>query len=114
QMQNAAVATAGLDYVYVPLAVPPERLRDAVRGLPALGFRGANVTIPHKVAVMEFMDELRPAAVAIGAVNTIIVEDDGRLIGDNTDCYGAVEALRESTGVSPAGKDVVVLGAGGA
>lgn len=114
RMQNAALRAAGLDYAYVPLAVPPDRVGEAVRGLRALGFRGANVTIPHKIAVMEHLDELTPAARGIGAVNTITVEPDGRLLGDNTDCDGAMEAVEEAFGVTARGEEVIVIGAGGA
>jgi shikimate dehydrogenase len=113
-MHAAAIEAAGLDYAYVPLAVSPDRLAEAVRGLGALGFRGCNVTIPHKVAVAGLMDALTPAARGIGAVNTILLEEDGRLVGDNTDCEGAFDAIEDVTGVSPAGREVLVIGAGGA
>ncbi|MBX3015818.1 MAG: shikimate dehydrogenase [Caldilineaceae bacterium] len=114
-MHNAALADLGLDWGYVPLPVPTEpaeRIGEAVRGLRALGFCGANVTVPHKQAVMPHLDWLTPAAQAIGAVNTIRVEEDGRLSGDNTDARGFVADLREH-GVDPAGKRALVLGAGG-
>ncbi|MCB2154957.1 shikimate dehydrogenase [bacterium] len=113
-MHAAAIQAAGLDYAYVPLAVAPEKLAEAVRGLAAMGFRGSNVTIPHKVAVAELMDELSPAARQIGAVNTIVVEPDGRLRGENTDAYGAFGAIKNQTGRSAQGRDVLVIGAGGA
>jgi shikimate dehydrogenase len=114
-MHNAAFAALGLDWCYVPLPVPTEpaeRVGEAVRGLRALGLRGANVTVPHKQAVMPYLDWLTPAAQAIGAVNTIRVEADGALSGDNTDAPGFVADLREH-GVDPIGKNVIVLGAGG-
>jgi len=111
-MHNAAFAALGLNWVYVPLPVPPGALEAAVKGLAALGFRGANVTVPHKQAVMPYLDELTEAARAIGAVNTIIVRD-GRLTGDNTDAEGFIRALREG-GFKPQGSSVMVLGAGGA
>ncbi len=113
-MQGAAIEAAGIDYTYVPLPVAPERVGEAVRGLRALGFRGCNVTIPHKLAVMEHLDELTSAAEGIGAVNTIIVEPDGRLIGHNTDADGAFEALEDATGMSALERDIVIIGAGGA
>ncbi len=113
-MQAAAIRSAGLDYAYVPLPVHPDRLQEAVSGLRALGFRGCNVTIPHKAAVAGLMDELTPAAHGIGAVNTILVGDDGRLVGDNTDCEGAFDAIEDETGLSPRGLEVLVIGAGGA
>jgi shikimate dehydrogenase len=114
-MHNAAFAHLGLDWRYVALPVAPEpaaRVGEAVRGLRALGFRGANVTVPHKQAVMPHLDRLSPAAQAIGAVNTILVEPDGALAGDNTDAPGFVADLR-AYGVEPAGRRVLVLGAGG-
>lgn len=114
-MHNAAFAALGLEWCYVPLPVPVEpasRIEQAVRGLRALGFRGANVTVPHKQAVMPYLDWLTPAAQAIGAVNTIRVEADGALSGDNTDARGFVADLRDH-GVDPAGKRALVLGAGG-
>lgn len=114
-MHNAAFAALGLDWCYVPLPVPldpPDRIGEAVRGLRALGLRGANVTVPHKQAVMPHLDRLSPAAKAIGAVNTIVVEADGALLGDNTDAPGFVADLRDHA-IDPAGKRVLVLGAGG-
>jgi shikimate dehydrogenase len=114
-MHNAAFVELGLDWCYVPLPVPVEpqnRIGEAVRGLRALGLRGANVTVPHKQAVMPHLDWLSPAAEAIGAVNTIRVEPDGSLSGDNTDAPGFVADLRDH-GVNPAGQRVLVLGAGG-
>ena len=108
------LARHGIDGAYVPLAVAPENLEHAVRGLSALGFAGANVTIPHKEAVMPFLDDLDPAAERIGAVNTIVVQD-GRLFGRNTDGFGFLENLKAGApdwraDAGPA----VVIGAGGA
>lgn len=114
-MHNAAFAALGLDWCYVPLPVPiepAERIGQAVSGLVSLGLRGANVTIPHKQSVMPYLDRLSPAAQAIGAVNTIRVEADGTLLGDNTDAPGFVADLH-SHGIDPAGLHVLVLGAGG-
>jgi len=111
-MHNAAFAALGLNWAYVPLPVAPDQLSTAVAGLAALGFAGANVTVPHKQAVIPLMDTLTPAAQAIGAVNTLH-RVEGRWLGDNTDAEGFIRALREG-GVSPAGQRVVVLGAGGA
>lgn len=113
QMHNAAFAHLGLDAVYLAFDVQPERIEDAVRSIRALNLRGVNVTIPHKVAVIPHLDELSEAARRIGAVNTI-VQEAGRLIGYNTDGIGYVSALREETGFAPAGKRVLLLGAGGA
>ena len=83
-MHNAAFAELGLDWVYVPLPVYPDHLGEAIRGLRALGFAGANVTVPHKRAVLNHLDEVSYTAQIIGAVNTIYVRD-GLLYGDNTD-----------------------------
>ena len=111
-MHNAAFQALGLDGRYEALPVPPEQVGDLVRSLHARGFRGVNVTIPHKQAVMPLMDELSEAAQRIGAVNTIIVEPDGRLRGDNTDWLGFLHPLDER-GFDLAGKSVLLLGAGG-
>jgi shikimate dehydrogenase len=110
-MMEKAFAAAGLDWRYLTLEVPAERLADAMRGLRAMGFKGANFTIPHKVAVIPYLDELSPAAELMGAVNCVNRVGD-KLIGENTDGKGFVQSLRE-TG-DPSGKQVVILGAGGA
>jgi shikimate dehydrogenase len=115
--QNAAFAALGLDWLYVPLPTPPARLAEAVRGLAALGFAGANVTIPYKEAVLPLLDRLDPEAELSGAVNTIVVEELGDracLVGHATDGAGFVASLREATGRDPAGMTVLLLGAGGA
>jgi len=111
-MHNAAFADLRLNWRYVPLPVHPERVAEAVAGVRALGLRGVNVTVPHKQAVMPHLDRWSPAAAAIGAVNTIIVGEDGELLGDNTDAAGFVTDLR-ANGVNPTGKRALVLGAGG-
>jgi shikimate dehydrogenase len=108
-MMNAAFAELGLDWRYVKLPVPPERFAETVRALPGSGYLGANVTIPHKLAAHALADELTPAAAAIGAVNTLTFED-GRVLGDNTDAGGLLDAIGED----PRGRRVLVLGAGGA
>jgi shikimate dehydrogenase len=107
-MMNAAFAELGLDWRYVKLPVPPERFGETVRALPASGYRGANVTIPHKLAARELADELTDAARAIGAANTLSFED-GRIVADNTDAGGLLDALGE-----PVPATALVLGAGGA
>ena len=111
-MHNAAFKELGLDYLYVPLRVKREELGKAVESVRALNIRGLNVTLPHKVAIISFLDELDPLARKIGAVNTI-VNDDGVLTGYNTDATGFLQALLER-GVEPKEKKVVILGAGGA
>jgi len=113
QMHNASFAALGLNYVYVPLDVPPEELEAGVRGLRALGFRGFNVTMPHKERVCALVDRLDEAARISGAVNTVAVEEDGSLLGMNTDGSGFLLACREA-GVEPSGRVALVAGAGGA
>lgn len=111
-MQNAAFRELGLDYIYVPFRVKSEDLAKAIAGMRALNIRGLNVTVPHKVAVISFLDELDRLAEKIGAVNTI-VNDGGVLIGYNTDATGFLQALLERE-IEPKGKRAVILGAGGA
>ena len=111
-MHNAAFKNRGVDYVYLAFRVKKEELGKAIEGMRALDIRGLNITIPHKVTVIPFLDELDPLADKIGAVNTI-VNDNGVLRGYNTDATGFLHALRER-GVEPEGKSVVILGAGGA
>jgi shikimate dehydrogenase len=111
-MHNAAFRETGLDYVYTASRVRSEELGEAIRGMRTLNIRGLNVTIPHKVAVIPFLDEVDVLAEKIGAVNTI-VNDNGVLKGYNTDASGFLQALLEK-GVDPQGKRVLVLGAGGA
>lgn len=110
-IHNAAFRALGLNFVY--LAWQVDTIGDAVKGLRALGnFRGASVTIPHKVAAMQFLDHVEPTAKRIGAINTIVA-DKGELSGYNTDATGALRALREG-GVELKGRRIVVLGSGGA
>jgi shikimate dehydrogenase len=111
-MHNAALRACGIDARYRAADVPPEALAAAVQGLRGDDVAGANVTIPHKVAVMRWLDEVTDAARAVGAVNTIVPTSHG-LVGDNTDGEGFLRALTE-LGVAPAGLEAVVLGAGGA
>lgn len=114
-IMEAAFAEAGLDYRYVNCEVPSEALPDAVRGAVAMGWRGFNCSIPHKVAVIEHLDELAASAEIIGAVNTVVINRDAgipRLIGENTDGQGFVASLRPVR--DPRGQHVTILGAGGA
>jgi shikimate dehydrogenase len=105
----------GIDGAYVPLAVAPNRLEQALRALPALGFRGCNLTIPHKQAALKVMDRADPFAQRIGAMNTVIVTPDGSLEGSNTDVFGFRENLCEQAPEwRAASGPAVVLGAGGA
>ena len=112
-MQQAAFQARGLAWRYLTIEVPPAKLKDAITGIRALGLRGANFTIPHKVAVMEHLDEIAPDAAVIGAVNTVRREGD-RLIGENTDGKGFLRGLRLDAGIEPKGKKALVMGAGGA
>jgi shikimate dehydrogenase len=107
RMQNAGFAALGLDWAYVPLPTPPERLGDAVRGLVATGFAGANVTIPHKEAVLACCDELDEVAARAGSVNTLVVRE-GRVVGSSTDGIAITDQ------VDAAGRRALVLGTGGA
>ncbi|MEW6182922.1 MAG: shikimate dehydrogenase [Bacillota bacterium] len=111
-MHNAAFAALCLNFAYLPFRVRKEELPAAVAGLRALGLVGVNVTVPHKEAVLPYLDEVTPEAKLIGAVNTV-VNRNGRLTGYNTDATGFLRALREA-GCEPAGAEAVVLGAGGA
>ena len=105
----------GIDGIYVPMPVRPEHLAQALRALPALGFRGCNLTIPHKQMALSVVDRVDPLARRIGAMNTVVVAPDGGLEGSNTDVYGFRESLRESApDWQPATGPAVVLGAGGA
>ena len=108
-MMNAAFAELGLEWRYLKLAVPPARFDEVVRALPGSGYRGANVTIPHKLAARALADELSDSAESIGAVNTLTFGEDGRIAGDNTDAGGLLDALGE-----PLPATALVLGAGGA
>jgi shikimate dehydrogenase len=110
-MVEAAYRHHGIDARYLNCEVAPEALADAVRGARAMGWIGFNCSIPHKVAVIEHLDGLGESAALIGAVNTA-VRRDGAWIGENTDGQGFLAALR--TVVDPAGKSLVILGAGGA
>ncbi|MDH5335304.1 MAG: shikimate dehydrogenase [Nitrospira sp.] len=110
-IHNAAFRKLGLNFVY--LAWQVEAIGEAIKGLRALGnFRGASVTIPHKVAAIPFLDHVETTAQKIGAINTIVAEK-GELTGYNTDATGALRALREG-GVELKGRRIVVLGSGGA
>ncbi|MBF0566622.1 MAG: shikimate dehydrogenase [Nitrospirae bacterium] len=111
-MHNAGFKHLGIDYRYLAFSVSPEMLGDAVRGIRAMNFAGVNVTIPHKENVIAFLDEVDEEAKFIGAVNTI-KNDGGRLLGYNTDGRGFMRSLEES-GISPGGKKVFIIGAGGA
>lgn len=111
-MHNEAFRQLGLDYAYLCFEVTEETLPAAVDGLKACGIRGFNLTMPNKNKIVELLDELSPAAKLIGAVNTV-VNDNGRLIGYNTDGIGYMQAARDA-GYDLTGKTITVMGAGGA
>ena len=110
-MMNAAFAELAMDWHYVHLPIAPSRFAQTTRALPASGYRGANVTIPHKLAAHDLADERSPAARAIGAVNTLVFEPGGAIFGDNTDAGGLIDAVGER---DVRGRRALVLGAGGA
>lgn len=112
-MHNSSFEHLNLNYAYLPFAVDPKNLHEAVDGIKALGLKGVNVTIPHKETVIPFLDEIAPAAKLIGAVNTI-VHKDGRLVGYNTDGPGFIQSLEEECEIKVAGKSLLIVGAGGA
>ncbi len=112
-MHNAAYEALGIQAVYIPFLVKPEDLGKATLALRALNISGVNVTVPHKGGVIEFLDELDASAKQIGAVNTI-VQKNRKLVGYNTDGPGFLLSLRKDGHFEPAGKKVVILGAGGA
>jgi len=111
-MHNAAFGACGIDAAYHAFDVPPDRLGEAIRGMRALGLRQLAVSIPHKTAVMEHLDRVDERARAIGAVNTVTLQPDGKLEGANTDWLGGLRAIERE--IQPNGKLAVVLGAGGA
>lgn len=112
-MHNAAFEALGLDWVYVALPVPKGRGAAAVRAIRALGLTGLNVTMPHKADAATACDDLASAAAALGAVNTVVVDRDGALIGHSTDGAGFLRALGDE-GVEVPGRRCLVIGAGGA
>ena len=111
-MEEAAFEAAGLPFRYLTIRVRREDLKAAIQGMRAMNMRGINLTIPHKIAVIPYLDELTQAAEIIGAVNTVINEK-GRLIGENTDGKGMLQSFSEN-GCEAKGKHLVILGAGGA
>ncbi len=115
RLHNYWLQDYDMDGAYIPLQVGVENLGRVLRTLPMMGFRGVNITVPHKEAALAEMDEVSGEANRIGAVNTVTVLKDGRLHGDNTDAFGFIENLKEHTSkLSHYLKHAVVLGAGGA
>lgn len=111
-MHNAVLKRHGIEGIYLPFCVADARLADAVKGIRALNITGVNVTVPYKESVVPFLDCCSEEATAVGAVNTILNRDD-KLIGENTDVGGFVDAL-ESAGYHLTGKTALVIGTGGA
>lgn len=115
QLHNYWLHSYAIDGAYVPLAVRPEDLAPALAALPKLGFRGCNITLPHKQAALHLVDEADELARRIGAVNTVVVADDGHLQGSNTDAFGFTEALRAGApALDLTAAPAVLIGAGGA
>lgn len=112
QMHNAAFAELGLNYVYVPFHIRPDALSTAIEGFKAINVVGLNVTIPHKQAVIPFLDEISREVELTGAVNTLTFQD-GRIKGDNTDGWGFLEGMRETGFELSQGESALVIGAGG-
>jgi shikimate dehydrogenase len=112
-IHNAAFGAAGIDWVYVPLPVPPTALARAIAGIGALGIHGANVTMPHKSETADLLQDLSEDARVLRAVNTIMVRGN-RLEGHNTDAPGFDRFLRQDAGVDPAGRTALIYGSGGA
>ncbi len=112
-MQEAAFQALHLNWRYLTIEVYPQDLQAAMQGMRALNMKGVNLTIPHKVEVLKYLDEVRPDAALMGAVNTVVRLGD-RLVGENTDGKGFMQSLTQDAQVNPVGKKALVLGAGGA
>ncbi len=113
QMHNAAFRALGLGYVYVPFDVQPKDFEIAARSIRSMGILGVNITVPHKESIIFFLDEISSEASLMGAVNTV-KNEDGKLIGYNTDVGGFLRALKEDLVIHPKGLNVTLFGAGGA
>jgi len=112
-MHNAAFKALKMNWVYLPFLVEPQNLREALLGARAMGLKGVNLTIPHKLLALDIMDEVSVEARKLGAINTVSIED-GKLRGFNTDGYGIAKAIKLEFNFTFKGKRVLVLGAGGA
>lgn len=114
-IHNHWCKAVGVDGAYLPLAVDPENLETALKGLVSLGFRGCNLTIPHKEIVLPYLDEIDPLAKRIGAANTVVVRGDGSLFGFNTDGLGFLASVLEQSDLTEfSDRRCLILGAGGA
>ncbi len=115
RLHNYWLRQSGIDGAYIPLEIAPENLEKTLRALPLMGFKGCNVTLPHKETLLSIVDEVLPVARKIGAINTITVDNNSRLIGTNTDAYGFIENIRSADPYfSFSHGPAIVLGAGGA
>ncbi|MFB3148428.1 MAG: shikimate dehydrogenase [Thermodesulfobacteriota bacterium] len=112
-MHNSAFNTLGLNSVYVAFDIDPESIEEATRAIRVMGIRGINITIPHKQTIIPYLDEVSPDAKLTGAVNTV-KNENGRLLGYNTDVGGFLRAIREDLDFSPEGNTLFLIGAGGA
>ena len=112
-MHNKAFETLGLNFFYLPIEVTAEDLPTVAAGIAKMNFAGYNITIPHKIRIMDCLDEIDPLAQAIGAVNTVVLEN-GRATGYNTDGEGFVRSLEAESGITVDGKRYFILGCGGA
>jgi shikimate dehydrogenase len=113
-MHNAALRHLGLNHIYVPMEIKPQNLEAAIKGLCALGFKGVNVTLPFKEAVIPYMNKLSTRAATVGSVNTIVIHSDGTTTGYNSDGLGFSMAMKEDLKFSCVDKKVVIMGTGGA
>ncbi len=110
-MQEAGFRALNLNWRYLTIEVLPKDLGNAMQGLRAMNMKGINLTIPHKVEVLKYLDEVKPDAALMGAVNTVVRVGD-KLVGENTDGKGFMRSLTQDAMVDPKGKQVLVLGAG--
>lgn len=114
-IQNYWLEKYRIDGIYVPLAINPDHLEQVLKSLPLMGFRGVDVTLPHKETTLRLMDRLDPLAKRVGAVNTVVIDDDGMMTGLNTDVFGFVENLRiHQPDYDFSARPAMILGAGGA
>lgn len=113
-MHNAALQELGIEGSYVALETPPEKLVEKINFLKDEGYSGFNVTIPHKVEVMQYLDSIDNFAKVIGAVNTVVIDENKKLFGSNTDVYGFVQAIPENSRENLKDKKAAVIGSGGA
>jgi len=112
-MQNAAFESRDVNYLYIPIELKKEDLEHVVKAMPKMNFAGFNVTIPYKIEIMKFLDEIDDLAKSIGAVNTVAIKD-GKLRGYNTDGIGFLRSMEDELSLSADGRNILILGSGGA